>query len=114
MYWELLKERHPDNGGMYLICKKSTANMMCYLNAYLSHITRKKHQITNPIPTINLLLKSIGFRYAPKKKCWCWHYGEYRRHYKKEVSLDDIRAKYGSEKVRNKTICFELRRELCV
>ena len=49
------------------------------------------------------LLKSIGFKYAPKKKCWCWHYGEYRRHSKTEVSLDDIRAKYGSQKVKNKT-----------
>lgn len=49
------------------------------------------------------LLKSVGFKYAPKKKAWCWHYGEYHRHHKTEVSLDDIRAKYGSEKVRNYT-----------
>lgn len=21
------------------------------------------------------LVKSIGFRYASKKKCWCWYYG---------------------------------------
>ena len=49
------------------------------------------------------LLKSIGFRYAPKKKCWCWHYGEYHRHSKTEVSLDDIRNKYGSQKVKKKT-----------
>ena len=49
------------------------------------------------------LLKSVGFKYAPKKKCWCWHYGEYHRHHKAEVSLDDIRSKYGSEKVRNQT-----------
>lgn len=49
------------------------------------------------------LLKSIGFRYAPKKKCWCYHYGEYHRHNKTEVSMDSIRAKYGSEKVKNKT-----------
>lgn len=48
------------------------------------------------------LLKSIGFKYAPKKKCWCYHYGEYHRYNKKEVSLDDIRAKYGSEKIKNK------------
>ena len=49
------------------------------------------------------LLKSIGFKYAPKKKAWCWHFGEYHRHYNKEVSLDDIRAKYGSQKVKNKS-----------
>jgi len=49
------------------------------------------------------LLKSIGFKYAPKKKAWCWHYGEYHRHHNKEVSLDDIRAKYGSQTVKNKS-----------
>lgn len=54
------------------------------------------------------LLKSIGFKYAPKKKCWCWHFGEYRRHSKTEVSLDDIRAKYGCEKVRNKAKQYAL------
>ena len=47
------------------------------------------------------LLKSIGFKYAPKKKAWCWHYGEYRRHHKREVSLDEIRQKYGSQQVNN-------------
>lgn len=49
------------------------------------------------------LLKSIGFRFAPKKKCWCWHYREYKRYHKSEISLDDIRMKYGSQRVRNHT-----------
>lgn len=44
-------------------------------------------------------LKELGFCYAPKKKAWCWHFGEYRRHHKKEVSLDEIRQKYGSKKI---------------
>lgn len=48
------------------------------------------------------LLKSIGFKYAPKKKAWCWHFGEYRRRHKREVSLDEIREKYGSQKVKNR------------
>jgi len=47
-------------------------------------------------------LKSIGFKFAPKKKAWCWHYGEYCRHHKREVSLDEIREKYGSQKVNNR------------
>lgn len=49
------------------------------------------------------LLKSVGFKYAPKKKCWCWHYGEYCRRSKREISLDEIRQKYGSEKVNCKS-----------
>ncbi len=44
-------------------------------------------------------LKSLGFKYAPKKKAWAWHYGEYRRYHKHETSLDDIRAKYGSQEI---------------
>ena len=47
-------------------------------------------------------LKELGFTYAPKKKAWTWHYGEYKRHYKKEIPIDDIRAKYGTETVRGK------------
>ena len=49
------------------------------------------------------LLKSIGFKYAPKKKSWCWHYGEYRRYHNKEVSLAEIRMKYGSQSVSHKS-----------
>lgn len=48
------------------------------------------------------LLKSTGFKYAPKKKCWCWHYGDYNRYHKKGISLDEIRLKYGSQSVNHK------------
>ncbi len=44
-------------------------------------------------------LKKLGFKYAPKKKAWVWHYGEYKRYHKGETDLNDIRAKYGSQKV---------------
>ena len=46
-------------------------------------------------------LKTIGFKYAPKKQAWTWHYGKYSRYHSGEVSIDDIRAKYGSQKVYN-------------
>lgn len=49
------------------------------------------------------LLKEVGFRYAPKKKAWCWHFGEYNRHHKREISLDEIRIKYGSQNIKNHT-----------
>lgn len=54
------------------------------------------------------LLKSNGFHYAPKKKCWSWHFGEYRKNHKSEVSLDDIRMKYGSQKVNSKSYQYAL------
>lgn len=54
------------------------------------------------------LLKSLGFKYAPKKKSWCWHYGEYNRYHKKEISLDEIRMKYGSHSVSHKSKQYAL------
>ena len=45
------------------------------------------------------LLKSLNFRYASKKRAWYFHADEYHRRSKREVTLDEIRAKYGSERV---------------
>lgn len=47
------------------------------------------------------LLKSLNFRYASKKKAWYFHADEYHRRSKREVTLEQIRAKYGSERVNN-------------
>lgn len=48
------------------------------------------------------LLKSLNFRYTSKKKTWYFHPDEYRRRSNREVTLDEIRAKYGSERVNNR------------
>lgn len=45
------------------------------------------------------LLKSLNFHFASKKKAWYFHPDEYRRRSKREVTLDEIRTKYGSERV---------------
>ena len=54
------------------------------------------------------LLKSVGFKFAPKKKCWCWHFGDYRRRSKREISLEEIRQKYGSQTVNIKSKHFAI------
>lgn len=46
-------------------------------------------------------LKTLGFKYAPKKHAWTWHYGEYPRYHKRDISIDDIRDKYGSQRIHN-------------
>ena len=48
------------------------------------------------------LLKSLNFRYASRKRAWYFHADEYHRRSKREVSLDEIREKYGSQKVNNR------------
>ena len=45
-------------------------------------------------------LKELGFRWAPKRKAWIWHADPYRRHHSKEIPLEEIREKYGAQKVR--------------
>jgi hypothetical protein len=47
-------------------------------------------------------LKELGFKYAPKKKAWTWHFGNYKRYHKAITSLEDIRMKYGSQMVSHK------------
>jgi hypothetical protein len=45
-------------------------------------------------------LKAAGFLFASKKKMWFWRPDEYKaRNTRGEMSIDEIRAKYGSEKV---------------
>jgi DnaJ-class molecular chaperone with C-terminal Zn finger domain len=53
-------------------------------------------------------LKELNFKYAPRKKSWTWHYGDYRKYHKGETDLNDIRAKYGSQKVSRRLRQFAL------
>ena len=46
-------------------------------------------------------LKALGFKYAAKKRAWCWHSGEYKPQRSKK-SLDEIRATYGSDVIKEK------------
>ena len=48
------------------------------------------------------LLKSLNFRYASRKRAWYFHADEYHRRSKKEITLEQIREKYGSQKVNNR------------
>lgn len=53
-------------------------------------------------------LKELGFKFAPKKKAWTWHFGEFSRYHKGEIHIDDIRAKYGSQKVTRQSKQYSL------
>ena len=53
-------------------------------------------------------LKELGFKFVPKKKAWTWHYGEFSRYHKGEIPIDDIRAKYGSQKVTRQSKQYSL------
>lgn len=53
-------------------------------------------------------LKTLGFTRCSKKKAWVWHNGQYRRHHKREIPLNDIRTKYGSQTVKNQSYQYSL------
>lgn len=44
-------------------------------------------------------LKAAGFRFSSNKKMWYWHDGEYHRHGKKNLDMDEIRDRHGSVSV---------------
>lgn len=45
------------------------------------------------------ILKELGFKFSGKKLAWYYHSGQYRKKSKKNLSIDEIRNMYGSEKV---------------
>ena len=52
-------------------------------------------------------LKVIGFKWAKQKKCWYWHTPEYKQTKHKPIELDDIKAKYGCQRISTKKqVCF--------
>lgn len=52
--------------------------------------------ITGETRAVKDELKEIGFRWSKNKTAWYYHRGEYYKKGKSEMSLDDIRIKYGS------------------
>lgn len=49
------------------------------------------------------ILKANGCLWAPKKLMWYWRPEEYKTYSKKTKGMDEIRSKYGSEKIVNNT-----------
>lgn len=137
-YKELLKKHHPDNGGneetmkeinrQYdtLFAQMSSENKSDG-QSYTQEENEQFKMILNAISGFNMTveiigswiwafdsyaykdrLKALGFRYAPKKRAWTWHSGEYHRFNKKEVPLSHIRAKYGCQTIRNQSHQYSL------
>ncbi len=45
------------------------------------------------------ILKTSGFKWAPKKKLWYWRPAEYRSFSRGKFSMNEIREKHGSQRV---------------
>ena len=57
--------------------------------------------LTGDTKTYKETIKELGFRWSKNKIAWYYHKDEYRKRSNKIFSLDDIREKFGSEKVQN-------------
>ena len=55
--------------------------------------------ITGETKPIKEYLKELGFKFSGKKCAWYYHSGQYRKKSKKNLTIDEIRNMYGSEKV---------------
>ena len=137
-YRELLKIHHPDNGGNVsdmqsinteydalfdILSKKEQEDNHSYPQEENEQFKTIMNTIIGYDITIEVIgswiwcfdcypykdqLKALGFTWCSKKKAWTWHSGEYRRHHKKEIPLNDIRQKYGSQTVRNQAYQYSI------
>ncbi len=137
-YRELLKQYHPDNGGSVaemqsinaeydrLFADFSKVNMSDG-QSYTYEENEQFKAILNEITGVNMTvqiigswiwcfdcyqyrdqLKGLGFTWCSKKRAWVWHSEPYHRHHKQEISLSDIKAKYGCQTVRNQSYQYSL------
>ena len=137
-YRELLKKYHPDNAGkvsdmqsinaeydlVFSILSKETKSDQ---QSYTQEENEQFKAIMNAIIGFNITievigswiwcfdcyqykdqLKALGFSWCKKKRAWVWHDEPYHRHHKKEIPLNDIRAKYGSQTVRNQAYQYSI------
>lgn len=138
-YRELLRKYHPDNNGDVSAMQEINAEYDALFailkgknvddnQSYTQEENEQFKAILNAIIGFNMTveiigswvwcfdcyqyksqLKALGFTWCSKKKAWVWHDEPYHRHYKKEIPLNDIRAKYGSQTIRNQSYQYSLK-----
>lgn len=109
--WEKLKNIHTNaQGETYTKETSETADQYINIIEALLHIPGLMIElcgswlwVTGNTKDVKEQLKTLGFRYSPKKYAWYYHEGEYHKKGKGEKSLADIRAMYGSEQFATKT-----------
>ncbi|WP_288174807.1 J domain-containing protein [Sporofaciens musculi] len=132
-YKRLLVKYHPDNGGkvsdmqeinvaydaLYgILSQKENVSGHSYTQEENEEFKAILNAISNFNMTIEVIgswlwctdcyayknqLKTLGFRWCSRKKAWAWHSEPYRRYHSKEMSLDSIRQKYGSDVINRKS-----------
>ena len=55
--------------------------------------------VTGDTKPVKDVLKENELKFSGKKLAWYWHSGNYRKKSKRQLSLDEIRDLYGSDKI---------------
>ena len=108
--WERLKDIHTNsNGETYTRETTETPqefiniiNVLTSLNDISIEICGSWLWITGNTKEHKEILKNLKFRYAHKKQAWYYHTEPYRKKSKRELTLDEIRDMFGSEKYHSK------------
>ena len=108
--WERLKNIHTNsNGETYT---KETAetpqefiniiNVLVLLSGLQTELIGTWIWVSGNTKLHKEVLKNLKFRYAHKKQAWYYHTEPYRKKSKRELTLDEIRDMFGSEKYQSK------------
>lgn len=138
LYRELLRKHHPDNGGNVSDMQEINAEYDALFarfskendsttNSYSEEENEQFKAILNEIIGYNMTievigswvwcfdcyqykdqLKALGFTWCSTKKAWTWHSEPYRRHHKKEIPLNAIRARYGSQTIKKQSFQYSI------
>ncbi|MBB6449737.1 curved DNA-binding protein CbpA [Geomicrobium halophilum] len=129
-YRRLCKKHHPDQGGQEVnfiqlkeeyeqIAKKfnkdhnETDQYMKIVDALIKYhsidieIIGTWIWVTGETYPIKEDLKGLDFKFAKRKKAWYWHQGDYKKHHRKNYSLDEIRNMHERKTIKKKNYYVE-------
>jgi hypothetical protein len=83
-------------------------NRIIGLDAIQIEIVGKWIWVTGSTYPVKAELKAAGCFWASKKKCWFWRPEEHKSANRKDLSLDQIREKYGSQTIKARPTVLQL------
>ena len=104
--WERLKNVHTNSKGeTYTKETTETPKEFIHITDVLTKLNRIEVEICGSWIWVSgntkehkEVLKSLKFRYANKKQAWYFHTEPYKKKSKRELTLDEIRDMFGSQK----------------
>ena len=108
--WERLKNVHQNaKGETYTKTSETTTetpkefiNTLIRLNGLEVEICGSWIWVSGNTKEHKEILKQLGFKFAYKKKAWYYHKDKFRKKSHEELTMDDIRDMFGSQRYEHK------------